>query len=114
MKRLRKELVLLLKAKEDIEQQIKEGKLTCSAHPLLIRQLEKIDEKMDKNFKKLFSKMEKIEKDEIAEEVKDEIEAKAKKEKADKKSEDHKIWKERGIGALFTLIILIIVYLSPL
>lgn len=110
MKRILKELVLLLQEKEEVEKLVKEGKLTCSAHPLLIKQLDNIEKSMNKNFSKLFKKIDKIEKEEIKEEAKEEILSDEEKKKAD----DRKIWKERAIGAFFTLIILIIVYLSPL
>lgn len=104
------ELRDIMQAKEDIEQQIKEGKLTCSAHPLLIRQLDNIEKSMNKNFSKLFKKIDTLEKEELKEEAKEQVLSEEEK----KKAENRKIWKERAIGALFTLIILIIVYLSPL
>jgi len=110
MKRLLKELVLLLQAKEDVEQLVKEGKLTCSAHPLLIKQLDSIERSMNKNFSKLFTKIDKLEKEELKEEVIEEMLSDEEK----KKAENRKIWKERAIGGLVTLIILIIVYLTPL
>lgn len=105
-----KELCDIMQAKEDIEQQIKEGKLTCSAHPLLIRQLDNIEKSMNKNFSKLFKKIDTLEKEELKEEAKEQVLSEEEK----KKAENRKIWKERAIGALFTLIILIIVYLTPL
>lgn len=102
--------MLLLQEKEEVEKLVKEGKLTCAAHPLLIKQLDNIEKSMNKNFSKLFKKIDKIEKEEIKEEAKEEIQSEDEK----KRAENRKIWKERGIGAIFTLIILIIVYFTPL
>jgi Mg/Co/Ni transporter MgtE len=69
---------------------------------------------MDRNFHKLFQKMEELEKKDIIEDTHKKI----KKEAQDKKDKNNMIIKERLIGAvigfIFTLIFSLIVYISPL
>ncbi len=106
----------LMKQKDKINTLIQHNgdKMTCSAHPLLIEQLNDIKKSMDRNFHKLFQKMEELEKKDIIEDTHKKI----KKEAQDKKDKNSMIVKERLIGAvigfIFTLIFSLIAFFTPL
>lgn len=109
MNELQKLLRDLMQSKEELDGLIK-NKSICAAHPMLIKQLDKIEDSMNRKFSKVFKKLDNLEDEKIEEKAEKRV-----LEKQDtKKSENRKIWKERSIGAFFTIVILLIVYITPL